>query len=247
MVHRMKQITSVNNEYIKSIAKLNDKKNRCKAKKFIIEGFHLITEAYNAGLLLEILTIKELNNYSDVNQIIVSEQIIQKLSSTANPQGVVGVCEMKNDKTIKGSKILLLDNINDPGNMGTIIRASLGFNIDTIILSEDCADIYNLKTLRASQGSIFHMNIIFKDLKEAIRELKENNIYIIGTSLRNAIPLKECKINNNYAILLGNEANGVRKELLEQCDCNIKIEINNKLESLNVAVAGSIIMYYLNK
>lgn len=246
MVLKMKEITSVNNEYIKYLLKLNDKKNRYKEKKFIIEGYHLINEAYSAGLLQEILTVKKIDEYSDIPQIKVSEQIIQKLSSTVNPQGIVGICNMKSNKEILGTRILLLDNINDPGNMGTLIRSSLGFDIDTIIISEDCVDIYNNKTLRASQGSIFHSNIIVKDLNEAIRELKNNGIKVIGTSLSSSINLKECKLKNNYAILLGNEANGVREELLKLSDLNVKIEMNSKLESLNVAVAGSIIMYYFN-
>lgn len=246
MVLKMKEITSVNNEYIKSLLKLNDKKNRYKERKYIIEGFHLVNEAYKAGILQEILTVKEKKEYSEINQTIVSEQIINKLSTTVNPQGIIGICKMNENKNILGSKILLLDNINDPGNMGTLIRSSLGFGIDTIILSEDCVDIYNNKTLRASQGAIFHSNIIIKNLNIAIKELQNNKIKVIGTSLTSSISLKDCKINDNYAILLGNEANGVRVELLKETDLNVKIEMNNKLESLNVAVAGSIIMYYLN-
>ncbi|MBQ8206103.1 MAG: RNA methyltransferase [Bacilli bacterium] len=243
----MKEITSLNNEYIKYLYKLKDKKNRYKENKFIIEGFHLVEEAYKSNSLLEILTINELSNYNDVNQIIVNETIIEKLSTTKNPQGVIGICEMKKHNQLLGEKLLILDNINDPGNMGTLIRSSLGFDIDTIIISEDCVDIYNEKTIRATQGSFFNSNIyVSDDLEATINELKQRNIKIIGTSLQSSINLKDIKNIDNYAILLGNEANGVKEKLLNLTDMNVKIEMNKKLESLNVAVAGSIIMYYLN-
>ena len=243
----MKEITSLNNEYIKYLYKLKDKKNRYKENKFIIEGFHLVEEAYKSNSLLEILTINELSNYNDVNQIIVSETIIEKLSTTKNPQGVICICEMKKHNQLLGEKLLILDNINDPGNMGTLIRSSLGFDIDTIIISEDCVDIYNEKTIRATQGSFFNSNIyVSDDLEATINELKQRNIKIIGTSLQSSINLKDIKNIDNYAILLGNEANGVKEKLLNLTDINVKIEMNKKLESLNVAVAGSIIMYYLN-
>lgn len=243
----MKEITSLNNEYIKYLYKLKDKKNRYQEKKFLIEGFHLVEEAYKSNSLLEILTVKELSNYNGVNQIIVNQLVIEKLSSTKNPQGVIGICEIKNHDQLLGEKMLILDNINDPGNMGTLIRSSLGFDIDTIIISEDCVDIYNEKTIRATQGSFFNSNIyISNNLEETINLLKEKNIKIVGTSLQSSIDLKELKHINKYAILLGNEANGVKDKLLNLTDVNVKIEMNKKLESLNVAVAGSIIMYYLN-
>ena len=133
-----------------------------------------------------------------------------------------------------------------PGNLGTLIRSSLGFGIDTIVLSEDCVDLYNEKVIRATQGAIFKINIIINDLKETITYLQKHDIKVFGTSLESSKFLQEYKVNNNYAILLGNEANGVKKELLQLTNDNIKIEIDNKLESLNVAVAGSIIMYYFN-
>lgn len=243
----MKEITSINNEYIKYLLKLRDKKIRNTEKKYIVEGFHLVSEAYNAGVLLEVLFVNENNEYNDISKIKVTENIIKKLSTTINPQNIIGICEIKDNKNIIGNKILLLDNINDPGNLGTLIRSSLGFGIDNIILSYDCVDIYNDKVIRASQGAIFKMNIIYSDLKYIITQLKQKDITVIGTSLESSKFLKQFAIPKKYAILLGNEANGVKKELLDLTDTNVKIEIDNGLESLNVAVAGSIIMYYLNK
>ena len=242
----MKEITSINNDYIKYLLKLKEKKYRHLEKKFIIEGYHLVNEAYQAKMLKEVLVIDDDEKFEGVSVIKVTDQIIKKLSSTITPQNIIGICDISNEKEIKGKKILLLDNINDPGNLGTLIRSSLGFGIDTIVLSEDCVDLYNEKVIRATQGAIFKINIIINDLKETITYLQKHDIKVFGTSLESSKFLQEYKVNNNYAILLGNEANGVKKELLQLTNDNIKIEIDNKLESLNVAVAGSIIMYYFN-
>lgn len=244
----MKEITSINNEYIKSLMKLKEKKYRAEQKKFLIEGYHLVNEAYNSHCLEAILVTDEKihNQYKDIDAIKVNSNILKKLSFTTSPQEIVGICSCKSDNGIRGSKILLLDNVNDPGNLGTLIRTGLGFNIDTIILGLDCVDLYNDKVIRATQGAIFKINIITQDLNESIQYLKSNNIPVIGTSLQSSIDLKNSNITNKYGLLLGNEAQGVKKELLKQTDMNVKIITNPALESLNVAVAGSIIMYYFN-
>lgn len=242
----MKEINSLNNEYIKYLLKLKDKKFRNQEKKFLIEGYHLVNEAYKAKILKEILITEDKDCYKDVSKIKVNEAIIKKLSTTVNPQNILGVCEITLGKEISGTKFLLLDNINDPGNLGTLIRSSLGFSIDTIVLGMDCVDVFNEKVIRASQGSIFKINIIIDDLKNVISKLKEKNIKVYGTSLEASQFLQKIDKSPEYAIILGNEANGVKKELLKMTDQNIKIEINNELESLNVAVAGSILMYYFN-
>lgn len=242
----MKEITSLNNEYIKYLCKLKEKKARTVEKKFIIEGYHLVNEAYKANILKEILLTEDTNDYTDIAKIKVTEAIIKKISTTVNPQNIIGICDITFKKEIRGTKILLLDNINDPGNLGTLIRSSLGFGIETIVLSNDCVDLFNEKVIRASQGAIFKMNIIIDDLKQVITKLKKQGIKVFGTSLNSSQFLQEIDKTSKYAILLGNEANGVKEELLQLTDQNIKIEINNELESLNVAVAGSILMYYFN-
>lgn len=242
----MKEITSLNNEYIKYLCKLKEKKARTVEKKFIIEGYHLVNEAYKANILKEILLTEDTNDYTDIAKIKVTQAIIKKISTTVNPQNIIGICDITFKKEIKGTKILLLDNINDPGNLGTLIRSSLGFGIETIVLSNDCVDLFNEKVIRASQGAIFKMNIIIDDLKQVITKLKKQGIKVFGTSLNSSQFLKKIDKTSKYAILLGNEANGVKEELLQLTDQNIKIEINNELESLNVAVAGSILMYYFN-
>ncbi len=242
----MKEILSVNNEYIKYLLKLKEKKFRQQEKKFLIEGYHLVEEAYKANVLKEVLVIDDITAFNNTNKIKVNESIIKKLSSTITPQKIIGVCEINSNSDLIGDKILLLDNINDPGNLGTIIRSAVGFGVTTIIMGPDCVDLYNDKVIRSTQGAIFRINIIVKNLKEIIKKLKEKEVQIIGTSLESSVFLQNIKKPNRYAIILGNEANGIKQELLDLTDLNVKIEISEQLESLNVAVAGSIIMYYLN-
>lgn len=240
----MKEIKSINNDFIKQLCKLKDKKERYKNNEFLIEGYHLVEEAKKANILKYILTTKTDDIY-DVKSYLVTDEIIKKLSSTINPQGIIGVCQINNKNELIGDKYLLLDNVNDPGNVGTLIRSSLGLGIDTIILSNASVDIYNEKVVRATQGALFNMNVIYRELDQAILELKEKNVTIIGTALQSSIGLQELKHYDKYAIVLGNEANGISKEILDLADVNVRIEMQEKLESLNVTVAGSIVMYYL--
>lgn len=241
----MKEIKSVNNEFIKQLAKLNDKKERTQSQLFIIEGRHLVDEAYKANRLKYILSINK-EDYRNVETYIVTEAIIEKISKTKNPQGIIGICEIIDNSNIVGNKVLILENINDPGNLGTLIRSAVGFNISTIIMNKGCCDLYNDKVIRASQGSIFNINIICENIETTLDMLKKDNYQIIGTSLKNAISLEELEIEEKWAIILGNEANGVLESTLSMTAVNVKIDINNKLESLNVAVAGSILMYSIN-
>lgn len=241
----MKEILSVNNELIKNTAKLKDKKYRIEQQEFLIEGYHLVNEAYNKNRLIKVFTIDDVE-FKNVEIIKVSKEVIRKLSNTINPQNIVGVCTMERDINFKGNKFLILDCVSDPGNMGTLIRSALGFGIDTIIISNDSVDIYNDKVIRSTQGALFNVHIIVMSVKEAIIKLKQQNVTIIGTSLKSSIDLRQIKKQEKYAIILGNEARGLSDEVCSMTDVNVRIAIDKQLESLNVAVAGSIVMYYLN-
>ena len=241
----MKRIESVNNQYIKDLYKLHEKKYRDLEKKFLVEGVHLVSEAYKTKNLEAVLFCDEKYKLEGVENILVNDIIIQKLAFTKTPQKLIGVCKQINIKNASPSKFLLLDDIQDPGNLGTLTRSSLGFNIDRIYLSKGSVDIYNDKFIRASSGAIFHIDIEIVDLKEKILELKEQGIDIFGTSVENGVLLENIK-SNKYAIILGNEGSGVKKEILDLTTKNIFIKTNPLLESLNVSVAGSIILYYLN-
>ena len=248
----IKEIQSVNNPYIKDLSKLKEKKYRNLNKRYIIEGYHLVKEAYLKKVLKEVLYINEIDikdfNNTKVNLIKVNKEVINKLSDTTNPQNIIGICEIKEvDVDYKDyNYLLILDAINDPGNLGTLIRTALGFNIDLIVASNDTVDLYNSKSIRATQGAMFALPIIYKDLNLEIEKIKESGIKIIGTSLNASTTLKELNKLERYAIILGNEARGVKENLLENTDVNVIIETNKLLESLNVSIAGAIMMYELN-
>lgn len=241
-------ITSLENERIKKYLKLKEKKYRDKYNEFLIEGEHLVLEAYRRGLIKEL--ILELGTNIDIdiaNTIYLTTNIIKKISTVESPQKIMAICKKQEESSKLGNRILLIDNIQDPGNLGTIIRSALAFNADTIVLSEDCVDLYNPKVIRATQGMIFNINIIRKDLKIIIKELHKKNIKIYKTDVTNGINARDLTKSERekYALIIGNEGNGVRKELEQLCDKNIYIPTNDKVESLNVAIATSILLYEL--
>lgn len=242
----MREILSVANSYIKEIAKLKIKKYSDKSDVFLVEGRHLVEEAYKAKKLVTVFGLDDEAIYDDIDYIKVSNEVINKLSDTVNPQNVIGLVKKINyDIDFKNiNSVVVLDSINDPGNLGTIMRSAAGLGIDLVVMSNDTVDIYNDKAIRATQGAIFSQKFIKGDIKSIINKLKDNGIYIYGTSLTNAFELKSVEKKNRFAIVLGNEANGVSEEVLDICDVNVKIDITNKIESLNVGIAGAILMHY---
>lgn len=242
-------ITSLDNDRIKSYIKLKDRKYRKKTKTFIVEGMHLVLEAYKSGNLIELILEKDEVLPIDVPTIYVTNEIINKISSLDNPSKVMGLCKMNDNKEVTGNKILLLDGVQDPGNLGTIIRSSLAFNVDTIVTSLDTVDLYNPKVLRSTQGMIFHLNIVNMDLTEAITKLKKEEYPIYGTKVEYGSDVSTLakKDRRKYALVMGNEGNGISSEVSALCDRFLYIDMNDKVESLNVAVATSILLYELNK
>jgi TrmH family RNA methyltransferase len=241
-------ITSLDNKKIKLYTSLNETKNRNINKLFLVMGEHLVKEAINVNNLVDILVLENYEIDFDVNMEItyVTESIMKKISRMPSIPKVIGVCKIMDNNNLSGNHLLLLDNIQDPGNLGTIIRSSVAFNIDTIVLSNDTVDLYNDKVIRSTQGLLFHTNIIRRDLVEVINELKEKEYDILGTNVHNGVNLSEVK-TNKFALLMGNEGQGLKEELQNMCDKNIYIPMNSNCESLNVAVATSIILYELNK
>lgn len=171
---------------------------------------------------------------------------MKKLSCMESVPKVIGVVRFLESREITGKKVLLLDDIRDPGNLGTIIRSSLAFGVLDIVLNLNSVDIYNDKVIRSSQGMIFQMNIIRRDLKEVILELKEKGYLILSTNVEDGVDAKELEVNQ-FALIMGNEGVGVKKELQEMSDKNLYIKMNNQVESLNVGVATSILLYELNR
>jgi len=239
------RIVSVNNKIIKDLIKLKQKKYRDLEKRFIVEGYHLVLEAYNANLLDTVIAVNEDDFKSGVKGILVSEEVIKKFSSTITPQPIVGIVKYFDFKEKDASRILILDNIQDPGNMGTLIRTSLAFGIEKIIISLDTIDFYNDKVIRASQGSIFKIPIFKKSLVEEINILKKKGIKIIASSLDdNSLDVTCFKAVEKFALILGNEGSGIRQEVLKASDVSLKIPIKG-IDSLNVAIAGAILLYSL--
>jgi len=241
-------ITSLDNDRVKKYIKLKDRKYRKKEKEFIIEGEHLVQEACKKKIVLELIIEKDTNFSSNLPIIYVTREIINKISDMDSPSNIMALCKIV-ESDIKGDKILLLDDIQDPGNLGTIIRSSKAFNVDTIVLSPNTVDKYSPKVLRSTQGMIFHINIVVRDLKEVITYLKEKEIPIYGTRVDKGLDVRflKDKDRKKYALIMGNEGQGVHSDILNICDEYLYIDMNKDVESLNVGVATSIILYELNK
>ena len=220
-------ISSVNNKIIKEYSKLKDRKFRKTSKYFLVETYHLVEEAYKAGRLKEVFVLSEGVYSIDVNITVVSLDVMKKLSSTNTPPNIIGVVEKKTSNEIIGNKILLIDRVQDPGNLGTIIRSSCAFNVDTIVISPDSVDLYNPKV---------------------INNLKEKDFIIYGTDVSDGINPRRLdnEAKNKFAIVMGNEGNGLSYEVYDACDKFLYIPMNEKTESLNVGVAASIILYEMS-
>ena len=236
-------IESINNEKIKNYSKLLQKKYRDETNMYLISTDHLVKEALKKNIVVEIFLLeKTYNDYGNVTY--VTESVMKKLSNLKNIPSVVAVVKKEEPKSIKGN-VILLDGLQDPGNVGTIIRSAVAFNIDTIIVGDNSVDIYNEKVLRASEGMIYNINIIKRNLIDSIADLKEKKYSIIGTKVDGGNDIKDLK-ENKYAFIVGNEGNGITKEVLDLCDKYVYIKMNESCESLNVGVASSIIMYEIN-
>ncbi|MCH5166500.1 MAG: RNA methyltransferase [Erysipelotrichales bacterium] len=231
-------IESVNNEKIKNYSKLNQKKFRDETHLFIVEGEHLVDEAKKNDLLVEVFSL------DGSIGIQVSLNVMKKLSSLANVPNVIGIAKMKHDKKIEGN-VLILDNIQDPGNLGTIIRSAVAFGIDTIIASNNTVDVYNTKVLRGSEGMFFHLNYIIDDLNNVLSNLK--GYEILTTNVKNGEDIANLDINKPYALIVGNEGAGVSQKIASYANKTLYIPMNDVCESLNVAIATSIILYEINK
>lgn len=238
----IKEIKSRQNELVKEVAKLSDAKARKDQKLFKVDGFHLFEMAKEANLIHSVFTLKEIKDLDkNIPQYLVSEEVLEKLSSSKTPQGVVTVCNLLKEKAIKSDKVLYLDDVSDPGNLGTILRTALAFGYDDVILSKNCCSIYNDKSLQASQGAIFKLNIA---IDSDLASLKQEGYKVYATEIKGSESLDQVGKPEKLVLVLGNEAHGVGQEILKLADQRIRIDILN-IESLNVAIAGAIAMYKL--
>ncbi len=231
-------IESLTNAKIKHALKLKQKKYRNEFHEFLVDGNHLVEEAYKTGNLQTVYSTDQ-SRFKDIETFQVTETIMKRLSELGTDQGIVGVCQKPKSKELSDN-ILILDHIQDPGNMGTLIRTAAAFGFDTII-SEHSVDYYNEKVIRSSQGGVFHVDIREENILDFIKQHPEYTYY--GTEVSNghdigSHPFKEAK----RAIVLGNEGNGVRDEVKQAVNINITIPMAST-ESLNVGIAGGILMF----
>ncbi|MFC0469492.1 TrmH family RNA methyltransferase [Halalkalibacter kiskunsagensis] len=249
----MKRIDSVKNDHVKRWKKLHTRKGRETSGRFLVEGYHLVEEAIKAEMVVEYILMTEAivlpSTLSVQNQdvILVSEQVMKELSETESPQGIAAVCIIPSPPTVKSleGRYLLLDRIQDPGNLGTMIRTADAAGMTGVVLGEGSVDVLNSKVIRASQGSIFHLPVVKGPLEIWIEALKKASIPVFGTALEGASSYSAIQPQAQFALIMGNEGEGVAKSLLEITDQNIYIPIHGHAESLNVAVAAGILLYYL--
>lgn len=245
----MPYINSISNNRIKEILKLHQKKYRDELGLFIVEGFKAIEELIENNIYIkEIYTIKAFDTEKYTVKII-DESTMKKISTTSSTCEILAVAKKKEyniNDFIKRNKLILLDSISDPGNLGTIIRSASAFGIDGIILYKDCVDMYSSKVIRSAAGNFFKIPIItIKDTEEIKNNFKDFDKIATALYKKNTNSIEECKNIKKYIIMFGSEANGLSSELIKLANKNIILKMNNNVESLNLSVSASIIMYEL--
>ncbi len=242
----MEKITSLQNAKIKKWTSLHKKKERDQLGLFLIEGEHLIQEALKANVVETIIT--DIQSPFDFDHVVqVTPEIMKKLSENVSAVHYIAVCHKLGQLPTKMNRVILLDGVQDPGNLGTLIRTAISFSFDAVYLSEDACDLYNDKVIRSTQGALFHIPVLRANLKDIVTELQQNDFQIIATSLEESKTMSEIQETEHMGFLFGNEGQGVSKQLQLQANERLRIEMHG-FESLNVAVAGGIVMYhYRNK
>lgn len=254
-------IRSKTNEKIKYAKKLmTSAKERRQSKLFLVEGLRLVNEVpsdmierlyISGGIEAQDLSADVKKAIEDGRAENVSEEVMKYITDTVNPQGIVALVKMADAKAElslykKQCRILILDEVKDPGNMGTIIRTAEAAGVDIIFISEGCVDIYNPKVVRSTMGSLFRLPVIKADIARIIDELKQEGIKVYGAALKNAVDFRKEEYPTRMALIIGNEANGIREENLEKTDLNIMIPMAGKVESLNAAVSCAILLFCNN-
>ena len=241
----MNRIESVNNPKIKAWAKLLRKKERESTGLFLAEGEHLVKEALASGIAEVILTDGTVR-FASEKEIETTEAVLSRLSSNVSQAHAIAVCRITEMPVVKKERLLLLDGVQDPGNLGTLIRTARSFGYDAVYCSQETCDFYNDKVIRSTQGALFQIPLIRTDLSALCQSLKEEGIAVIATTLSDALPLKQLKVPEKHALILGNEGSGVHPFLQSEASTRVRIEMDG-FESLNVAVAGGIMMYELTE
>ena len=269
-------ITSRNNQLVKWATALSDKKNRKESGYFMAEGVKLTKEAFEAGLPVDYCIVSESKKsaameflspfkndkkYEKCRVITVSESVFEKISTEKAPQGVISIIKhldffreldiiYKEEFFLQPEeKAIFLFSVRDPSNLGAVIRSSVAFGTDHVILSSDCADIYNPKTVRSAMGSLFRVKVTsVKDVPSFIQSANENERRVFAAELTdNAVSLSDVSLKGSDIIMIGNEGHGIAPEVSALCNGSIYIPISKKTESLNASVAAAIFMWEQSK
>ncbi|WLV26039.1 RNA methyltransferase [Aciduricibacillus chroicocephali] len=245
-------ITSVQNNLVKKMKKLHMAKERKKQSQFLLEGTHLVETAVASGWPIEMLLVSDdyalTGDLASLPYEVISDNVLEHLSVTKTPQGIIALANMKEmDFPRESTRVLVCDGVQDPGNLGTIIRTADAAGFDAVIYGKGSADLYNDKTVRSTQGSLFHIPVIQADLLEKLPELKSAGFHVWGAALQESVIYNEAEKTEKLAIIVGNEGAGIREEILEMADTIVKIPIYGQAESLNVAIAAGILMYEAKK
>ncbi|MGV3041629.1 TrmH family RNA methyltransferase [Staphylococcus rostri] len=246
----MEEITSIQNVKVKNYNKLKKKKERDKQHRAIIEGFHLIEEAVDSGIVVEQLFMIESSRVPEKLQtaaqecFVINQKVAEALSGTVTPQGVFAVIQKATVTSENAQQVLILDRIQDPGNLGTLMRTADAAGLDLVVLAKGTADVYQEKVLRASQGSVFHIPTI--EVDNVVEYVQNFAGPVYGTALENAVSYHDAPSKQEtFALVLGNEGQGMSDELLNATTQNVTIPIYGRAESLNVAIAAGILMFHL--
>lgn len=257
----MSIISSSSNGLIKDVNSLKLKKYREEKKQFLIEGIRFVDEAIREKVeIVRVLISEKLLEVKGGKEILgrikaghyetftLSDKLIRELSDTENPQGILAVVSMRSyelcDIIADNSFIIVIDSLQDPGNMGTIVRTADAAGATGIVFSKGCVDLYNPKVLRSTMGSIFHIPLYFSNnLTETIDTLKAKKIKTYAAHLKGEQHYFNINMRDSVALIIGNEANGISDEVSLHADALVKIPMPGKSESLNASVAASLLMY----
>lgn len=248
----MEKLTSLKNPKVQEWRSLKDKKGREEQKAFFVEGVRMVREALSSSFEVKALIIREdyhpeFDLPSGIPSYILPDHVFQSVSDTKTPQGIAAVLSMKMQEA-SGPRLIALDGVQDPGNVGTIIRTADAAGFDGVILSQDCADLYSPKVLRSTMGSIFRLGFFFpSSLPDLLHEYAKNGYSVISSQLDGESFYDRKNISSCFILIIGNEGNGVSDAVKAVATHRLCLPMRGGAESLNAAVAAGIMMYDLTR
>lgn len=246
----MEKLTSLKNPKVQEWRSLKEKKDREEQKAFLVEGVRMVGEALSSSFEVRALIMRD--DYhpefvlpSGIPSFILPDHVFQSVCNTKTPQGIAAVLSLKTQEA-SGPRLIALDGVQDPGNVGTIIRTADSAGFDGVILSSDCADIYSPKVLRSTMGSIFRLGFTFPaSLPDTLNTLKKDGYSVISSQLDGNPFFERTDVLPPFVLIIGNEGNGISEEVKAIATHRFRLPMRGGAESLNAAVAAGIMMYDL--